>query len=97
LIDSLDVYCWERSAGAEGTAEAPSSAGPACSNGSDDDNDGYIDMADPGCEDTNGGSEGGSLDLAHWGNPTCFNGTDDDADGLTDAADPDCAHWYDAE
>ena len=31
----------------------------ACSNGTDDDGDGWIDMADPSCEKTNGGSESG--------------------------------------
>ena len=95
--DAFDVFCWERSAGAEGTAETPSNPGLSCSNGTDDDGDGWIDMADPSCEKTNGGSESGDIDVEHWDSPTCFNGIDDDGEGDIDADDADCVNWFDNE
>ncbi|MGQ0679477.1 MAG: hypothetical protein ACT4OM_07460 [Actinomycetota bacterium] len=56
---------------------------PACSNGIDDDGEGGIDMADPGCSSPNDWSEAD--------NPPCSNGLDDDGDGLVDGRDPNCA------
>jgi hypothetical protein len=96
LIDAFDVYCWER-AGADGDSETPNFlAGGICDNQSDDDADGFIDFADPGCDKTNGGSEAGSIDLAHWDDPTCLDGVDNDGDGLVDGLDTDdCANWFD--
>jgi hypothetical protein len=57
---------------------------PACDNGLDDDGDGLIDLADPGCADVADNSEQEAT-LA------CDNGLDDDGDGLIDLADPGCA------
>ena len=91
------MYTVKRSAGAEGTAETPSNPGLSCSNGTDDDGDGWIDKDDPSCEKTNGGSESGDIDVEHWGSPTCFNGVDDNGDALVDAEDPACVNWYDNE
>ncbi len=54
-----------------------------CSNGIDDDGDGLIDEADPGCASSGDTSEH-SVDL------TCDDGLDNDGDGLVDLADPDC-------
>ncbi|MGM0596152.1 MAG: hypothetical protein ACQES9_03860 [Myxococcota bacterium] len=50
-----------------------------CTNGLDDDNNGWIDCMDPACF----GSE-------HCTNEICHNGYDDDDDGLIDCQDPDC-------
>jgi hypothetical protein len=71
---------------------------PACANGRDDDGDGLIDLADPGCA-----SENDSSEVTHDSgcsspdDPTeaeqCRDGLDNDGDGLTDAADPGC--WSD--
>ncbi len=65
---------------------APGAPAAECANGIDDDHDGLVDGADPGCE-------------GHWdategqpdGDPACSNGIDDDHDGLTDLDDPGCA------
>ncbi len=60
---------------------------PACSDGEDNDLDGAVDMADPGCAGAFDPSEAdpeGAL--------ACGNGVDDDDDGLRDwPADPGCA------
>ncbi len=64
---------------------------PACANGEDDDGDGLIDLADPGCVDGEGADEADPDPL-----PACGNGLDEDDDGLIDyPADPDCrsAGW----
>ncbi len=59
---------------------------PACRNGVDDDLDGRVDVADPGCatvEDTD--------EVDPEVPAACANGLDDDGDGDTDfPADPDC-------
>lgn len=69
---------------------------PACSDGWDNDGDGLIDRADPGCASDNDNSE-----IAH--DPACLtpttpseseqckNGIDDDKDGLIDMLDPGCS------
>jgi hypothetical protein len=58
----------------------------ACENGIDDDDDGRVDLADPGCHHATDGSE---LDPVLI--PGCANGRDDDGDGAIDhPADPDC-------
>ncbi|MGH0034033.1 MAG: hypothetical protein ACQGVK_03310 [Myxococcota bacterium] len=55
----------------------------ACENGQDDDEDGLVDLADPGCAAAGDASEHGTA--------ACDNGADDDGDGATDAVeDPDC-------
>jgi hypothetical protein len=52
-----------------------------CSNGLDDNGDGFVDCSDPACAD----------DPACQIVPeVCSNGVDDDGDGLVDSADPDC-------
>ena len=55
----------------------------ACNDGEDDDADGRIDSADPGC---NGAADGSEIDP-----PTeCNDGIDNDLDGWTDGSDPIC-------
>jgi Tol biopolymer transport system component len=57
---------------------------PACSNGIDDDGDGYVDYpADPGCTGPDDPSE-------HADTPGCDDGIDNDGDGLVDMQDPGC-------
>ena len=57
-----------------------------CRNGLDDDGDGKIDQADPGCADANDADETDPEVL-----PECANGLDDDGDGATDwPDDPEC-------
>ena len=53
---------------------------PACEDGIDDDGDGLVDMADPGCP----------LPFASPENPLCDDGIDNDGNGLVDFADPKC-------
>jgi hypothetical protein len=55
----------------------------ACSNGADDDGDGRIDAADPGCAGSADPSERSPLFA-------CDDGRDNDGDGFTDMADPGC-------
>jgi len=59
-----------------------------CSDGMDNDNDGYIDMADAGCRNKNDKSEL---------NPEieCDDGSDNDNDGYIDMADPGCSSLTD--
>jgi protein phosphatase len=59
---------------------------PQCGDSLDNDGDGYIDMADPGC------SRPGDDEANH---PQCFDGIDNDGDGLIDMADPDCTDIFD--
>ncbi len=77
-----------------GTAGAHSSSGaagtgvaliPQCSNRVDDDGDGLVDLADPGCS--------GPLDDSEYNPPPpqCSNGKDDDGDGKVDMNDPGCS------
>ena len=77
-----------------GTAGAQSSSGaagtgvaliPQCSNQVDDDGDGLVDLADPGCA--------GPLDDSEYNPPPpqCSNGKDDDGDGKVDMNDPGCS------
>ena len=53
------------------------SATPACDNGIDDDGDGLVDLADPGCADAADGDERSAALV-------CDNGLDDDGDGRID-------------
>ncbi|MGC6416361.1 MAG: hypothetical protein ACON3Z_04570 [Bradymonadia bacterium] len=58
----------------------------ACSNGLDDDSDGLVDAADPGCV-----SNGHSSEVDPDTMPACANGDDDDGDGQIDYPnDPAC-------
>jgi hypothetical protein len=59
-------------------------AEPACDDGLDDDGDGLVDGADPGCADASDAFETNAL-------VACDDGFDDDGDGLVDwPADPGC-------
>jgi hypothetical protein len=61
-----------------------------CSNGIDDDNDGWIDLLDPGCSFPEDSDEfNGATVFA------CSNGIDDDNDTLIDGKDSGCANWQD--
>lgn len=51
----------------------------ACNDGVDSDDDGLVDLADPGCTSGNDGDEADPAEL-----PLCLNQVDDDADGLID-------------
>lgn len=53
---------------------------PSCEDGVDDDGDGLVDMADPGCPFPSASPE----------NPQCNDGVDNNADGLIDLDDPNC-------
>jgi hypothetical protein len=56
----------------------------ACDDGLDDDGDGLVDLADPGCT--------GPTDDSELGTTPCDDGIDNDLDGFVDvAADPGCA------
>jgi hypothetical protein len=61
---------------------------PQCSNGIDDDLDGKVDLADPGCVST---SDNDETDPPPLPAPQCSDGLDNDGDLKTDAADPGCA------
>jgi len=58
---------------------------PECGDGLDNDGDGKIDTADPGCFDDAWPEE----------DPACNNGADDDGDGLIDTDDPQCSGPWD--
>jgi len=60
-----------------------------CSNELDDDGDGLVDTADPGCANAADGSE---RNIAVG----CDDGIDDDGDGYVDLADPGCTDADDA-
>jgi len=68
-----------------------------CSNGTDDDSDGFLDWPnDPGCSSASDALENdeasGCNALGKPQCPACSNGSDDDGDGLVDfGADPGCA------
>lgn len=61
-----------------------------CSDGVDNDGDGLIDMADPGCSSPQDDNESNTVTL-----PQCSDGIDNDGDGLIDLADPDCQNSSD--
>ena len=69
---------WRASAAADGTAGAVEPA--RCDNGLDDDGDGLVDLADPGCGDAGHDRE----------DPACNDGVDNDGDGAIDAVDVHC-------
>ena len=65
---------------------------PACSDGEDNDGDGTIDLADPGCESAFDRDEADPAEPA-----ACGDGADNDADGLSDFPDdPGCSGLADA-
>ena len=68
---------------------------PQCMDGIDNDGDGLIDAADPGCHTDGNASNSASYDPlgASEANPqiyACDDGIDNDGDGLVDAQDPGC-------
>ncbi len=63
--------------------------GWTCTDGTDDDGDGWIDAADPDC--------GTGVDELGLGVSACNNGLDDDGDGFVDALDVDCADAVDGD
>ncbi|MGB1841834.1 MAG: BPL-N domain-containing protein [Longimicrobiales bacterium] len=64
---------------------APGTGPAACSDGVDNDSDGLIDLADPGCADA------ADTDEADPVPPACSDGVDNDSDGWVDLADPGCS------
>jgi Tfp pilus assembly protein PilV len=66
------------------TALVPAPA-PLCSDGADNDGDGKIDLADPGC------SSAADNDEYNPPPPACSDGADNDGDGKIDLADPGCS------
>ena len=58
---------------------------PQCSDGIDNDGDGLIDNADPGCSGTSDNDEANAVVV-----PQCSDGTDNDSDGFVDSNDPNC-------
>ena len=78
--------CFDLDAGAVDAAADVGPVAPACANDIDDDGDGAVDLADPGCVGPEDDDEADPDPL-----PACGNGLDDDEDGLTDyPSDPDC-------
>jgi hypothetical protein len=73
--------------GGEGGNEPDQGVAPAqCSDGSDNDQDGYIDFpADPGCGDPRDDDESNEAVL-----PQCNDSVDNDRDGFVDEQDPGC-------
>ncbi len=61
----------------------------ACGDGVDNDGDGLVDMADPGCESTSDDDEYNEVTPSPA--TACSDGVDNDGDGLTDLADPGCS------
>jgi streptogramin lyase len=59
-----------------------------CDDEVDNDGDGVVDLADPGCS--------GAADASEVGTGACDDGSDNDGDGRTDLADPDCKDPYDS-
>ena len=95
----------ETTAASEAVSAAPE-AGPQCSDGVDNDGDGLIDAADPGCH-TDGNPNnpasynpadtseadaptGGAGDRGPRDRPECSDNRDNDGDGLVDERDPGC-------
>ena len=83
--------------------DTPAAGGAmACADGVDNDADGKVDSADPGCHTDFNASNSASYDQnlnneAATAPPTpqCADGTDNDGDGKTDMADPGCSSTAD--
>ena len=58
-----------------------------CRDTSDNDGDGFPDLADPGCDDASDSSELGAI--------KCDDGLDNDFDNLIDLEDPNCSGPFD--
>lgn len=71
----------------------PDDKKPACSDGADNDGDGFIDLADPGCVDASDNSE-----VDPSSKPACSDGIDNDGDKLIDYGnDPGCTSAGDTD
>jgi hypothetical protein len=93
---SFSGYAWSDEFGAIDFSPASAFTAPACSDGKDNDGDGWIDADDPGCY-TGGSYDPTDTDESNSGED-CSDGDDNDGDGLIDAADPDCTNgWIDSE
>ena len=112
--DALDVFVLnvagtsllkETTAASEAVSVAPSGpegAAPQCSDGVDNDGDGLIDAADPGCHTDGNPNNPASYDPTDTsevdarrggetgGRPECSDNRDNDGDGLIDERDPGC-------
>ncbi|MBW2978381.1 hypothetical protein KY331_06050 [Candidatus Woesearchaeota archaeon] len=60
----------------------PPYSNPACDDGNDNDGDGLVDLADPGCDS--------AQDTSELGTNECDDGVDNDGDGNVDTADSGC-------
>lgn len=98
----------ETTAASEAVSVAPAgpeTAGPQCSDGVDNDGDGVIDAADPGCHTDGNANNPASYDPTDnseadartggaggeaAGRPECSDNRDNDGDGLIDERDPGC-------
>ncbi|HEV2951094.1 MAG TPA: DNRLRE domain-containing protein [Actinomycetota bacterium] len=78
----------------ETAGAVPPPLAPACSDGQDNDADGRIDLADPGCTDA---SDTDETDPPPPLAPACSDGQDNDADGVIDLADPGCTDASDTD
>lgn len=69
-------------------------AGPAqaCSDGQDNDEDGFTDLDDPGCDSTDDQDEGNGFARS---TPECNDNVDNDGDGFTDLTDIGCQNAFD--
>ena len=92
--NNADSYDPSRNSEQEQQSGGGGGTTPQCSNGLDDDNDGFIDADDPACHTDNNGNNPDSYDpnrnTEEGPLPACWNGTDDDGDGSIDLDDPDC-------
>lgn len=68
----------------------PGVPAPACADGVDNDGDGLVDMADPGCTGPTDNDETNPAVPPAVPSYACSDGADNDGDGLIDAADPGC-------
>jgi len=86
-----DIATWVRADGWRASALPGGSPGaaelPVCNDAADNDGDGLVDLADPGCADASSPEE----------DPECEDGQDNDDDGEADASDPDCSDPSDAD
>lgn len=69
----------------------------ACEDGIDNDNDGEIDMEDPGCSDGTDDDETDSGGGGEENKAACEDGLDNDGDSKVDLADPGCAEATDTD
>jgi len=85
-VDAEDPLCQLK--GASHDNEHESTTKLDCTNGLDDDGDGFVDVGDPDCEFGMENMTG--VDPDGENTPECYDGEDNDSDGFIDAADPSC-------